>query len=114
MKTLKTNCIMCPLGCELTVKFKSAEDYEVSGNGCIRGVSYIKSEQTEPVRNISSLIRVVDGVVPVKTTKPIPKEKIGAVLEELKKINLKEPPKFGTVVINNVLNLGVDIVTIGF
>lgn len=114
MKSYKTNCIMCPLGCELSVKLDGDKILSVAGNGCHRGIKYIETEHTSPVRNISTLIKVGEGVVPVKSSLPVPKGKIDDILREISKINLKEMPKFGTIVIKNILNLNVDIVTIGF
>lgn len=110
---MRTTCIMCPLGCQLEIEEVDGE-IKVSGNTCIRGETYGKNELTNPVRTISSLIKVKDRVVPVKTTGLIPKEKIDEVLTEIGKLNLKECPKFGQVVIKNVLDLGVDIVVIGY
>ena len=39
-------CIMCPKGCRLTVD----DDLNVSGNSCVRGVTYGKQEVTDPRR----------------------------------------------------------------
>jgi len=111
---MKTTCIMCPLGCELEIVKEQSGEIKVSGNTCIRGEQYAKAEMTNPVRNISSLVRVGEKVVPVKSTASVPKEKIGEVLTEIQKINLKTFPKFGSVIIKNVLGLGIDIISIGY
>ena len=110
---MKLNCIMCPLGCELEV-VGSGENIKVSGNTCIRGETYAKNEQTRPMRAMSSLVKAGDKVVPVKTTGLVPKDKIADILNELSKVSLEVYPEFGTVVIKNVLNLGVDIISIGY
>ena len=105
---------MCPLGCELDIKkFKSGE-IKVSGHTCPRGEKYGREEVTSPMRTISTLVRVGEKVVPVKTSGPIPKDKIEEVLDEISKVNLKDTPTFGAVIIENILDLGVNIISIGF
>lgn len=111
---MKTTCIMCPLGCELDIEVLKSGEIKVSGNTCIRGEQYAKAEMTNPVRNISSLIRVGERVVPVKSSMPIPKGKIEAVLNEISKVKLTKIPPIGTVVLKNVLGLNIDIISIGY
>ena len=36
---MKTVCIMCPMGCELTIE-KVKGEIKVSGNTCLRGETY--------------------------------------------------------------------------
>lgn len=111
---IKTVCIMCPLGCELTIEQNKSE-VKVSGNTCIRGAEYGKSEILNPVRNISTLVKIKDGrVVPVKLTASIPKNKIKKCLDIIAKLNLEHYPKINDVVIKNILGLGVDVVCIGY
>ena len=100
-------CIKCPRGCLLTVDGDS-----ITGNMCPRGIDYAKEEQTNPMRIVTTLIRVNGKVVPVKTTKEVPKSKINEVLKEICKINVNET-KIGDIVLKNILELGVDIVVTG-
>ena len=109
---LKFNCIMCPLGCELSVD-KSNKQIIVTGNNCVRGKEYAQSEVTRPMRVVSSLVKYNGGVVPVKTSAPIPKELIMKCMQELGKIYLNKRPKFHSVIVKNILNTGVDIVVCG-
>ncbi len=44
-------CIVCPMGCHLTV---DTETLEVTGNTCPRGEKYGKEELTAPKRVITS------------------------------------------------------------
>ena len=65
-------CIICPRGCRLKVD----DDMNVTGNFCIRGKQYAISELTNPVRTITTSIRVNNRdelLVSVKTSQPIPK-----------------------------------------
>ena len=49
-------------------------------------------------------------VVSVKTKDPIAKDKIDAVAEKLKKIDVAAPVKIGDVALANIENTGVDLV----
>jgi len=103
-------CICCPKGCHLIV---DAEAKNVSGNGCLRGIEYGINEVTNPVRVITSTVKVENGeiaVVPVKTNKPIPKGLNFKCMKEINKVKINAPVKIGDVVIENVLGTGVDIV----
>ena len=106
------NCIMCPLGCELTV-VKNGDDIKVSGNTCLRGEMYAKNELTNPQRSVSSLVKYDGGVVPVKTNGTIPKALIDDCMAELSKIKLSKKPNYHEVVIQNVCNTGIDIIVCG-
>ena len=100
-------CIKCPRGCLLTV-----DGDNVTGNMCPRGLDYAKEEQTNPMRIVTTLIKVDNMVIPVKTSKEVPKAKINEVVKEIAGIKVKDT-KIGDVVLKNILNLGVDIVVTG-
>lgn len=101
-------CIICPRGCRLSVD----DNMNVTGNSCPRGKQYAISELTNPVRTITSSVRVnnrEDLLVSVKTSGPIPKGKIFEVMEEINKLSVAAPTRIGDVVKSNILGLGVDI-----
>lgn len=102
-------CIVCPRGCRLHVD----DDMNVTGNFCPRGKEYAISELTNPVRTITSSVKVSNRpytLVSVKTTKPVPKEKIFDVMREIDKISVEAPVRIGQVVKTKVLGLDSDIV----
>lgn len=102
-------CIVCPRGCRLHVD----DDMNVTGNFCPRGAQYAISELTNPVRTITTSIRVTNRpytLVSVKTTNPIPKQKIFDVMKEIDKITVEAPVRIGQIVKTNVLGLDSDIV----
>lgn len=102
-------CIMCPVGCTLTVE-KKGEEFIVSGNGCIRGQRYGVSEVTNPTRMVTSLVKTKNGICSVKTSNLVPKDKVFDVLSEIEKLRPKSV-KFGDVLIKNVCGLeNVDVV----
>lgn len=106
-------CIGCPRGCRLTVEEKDGE-YIVTGNTCPRGKAFAISEMTAPKRTICSTVKTVFAgcpVLPVRVSDDIPKEKIFDVMREINAVTLRERIGRGDVVIENVLGLGVDIIS---
>lgn len=108
MEKRNLTCIMCPLGCQLTV-LKDGDNITVAGNNCKRGEIFGKEEVTCPMRIVTSSVKTEKGVRACKTSKPVPKSMIFEVMKEIEKLRLKSV-KFGEVVIKNVLNTGADIV----
>jgi len=101
-------CIMCPMGCGLTVK-QDGKKISVSGNSCARGVTFAVEEMTCPMRVLTTSVKTSKGVKSCKTNKPIPKSKIFQCMKEIEKLRLKDA-KYGQVIIKNILNTGADIV----
>lgn len=104
-------CIMCPRGCHLTVD--EANDYQVSGNRCNKGVKYGKAEATNPVRVVTSTVVVADGKAPrcsVKTAEGIPKAAVKEAMLLINQVRLQAPVLIGDVVIENLLDTGIDLV----
>lgn len=101
-------CIMCPMGCHLTVK-QNGDAVEVTGNSCNRGVIFAKEEITCPKRIVTTSVKTEHGVKSCKTTTAIPKSMIFDCMKEIEKLRLKKV-KFGQVIIKNVLNTGADVV----
>ncbi len=112
MKERKLTCIVCPKGCEITVKFdKEGKIDGIEGNACKRGEVYAESECTAPVRTVTSTVRCLDGgLVSVKTSVPVPKEKIFEVMGEVNSARAENDVKIGDTVIKNVANTGSDII----
>lgn len=101
-------CIMCPMGCTLTVS-QVGEEVEVKGNGCNRGVVFAKEEISCPKRTVTTSVKTEEGQRSCKTTIPIPKELIFECVKEIEKLRLKSV-KFGDVIIKNVLGTEADVV----
>lgn len=103
-------CINCPRGCHLKV---DDETLEVTGNFCLRGKNYGISEVTAPKRTITSTVKVVDGTIDrcsIKTAAPIDKNKIFEAMELINKVEVKAPVKMHQVIIENILESGVDVI----
>ncbi|MGO1368917.1 MAG: DUF1667 domain-containing protein [Senegalia sp. (in: firmicutes)] len=116
MDTKRTTCIVCPIGCSLLIeKDKDKESgYKVSGNRCKRGEAYGIKEMTNPTRVITSTVKVRGGLLermPVKTKEAVPKEKINEIMKKINNVTLQAPINVGDVVIENICNTGVNIVS---
>lgn len=108
---MKTICIMCPMGCSLDIN-RVGEEVIVKGNHCKRGEIYGRQEFIAPKRIVTSLIKLEGGgVVSVKTSDLIDKSKIFDILNAIKDIKLKSPVMVGDIVVENILDTGVDIIT---
>lgn len=104
-------CITCPKGCHLSVDEENG--YKVTGNSCPRGEIYGRNELQHPVRVITSTVKIEGAAVPrlpVKTDKPLPKEKMFACMHLLDDITAQSPIKVGTVLAENILGTDVSIV----
>lgn len=104
-------CITCPKGCHLSVDEENG--YKVTGNGCPRGEIYGRNELQHPVRVITSTVRIEGAEVPrlpVKTDKPLPKEKMFECMALLDSITAKSPVRVGAVLAENILGTDVNIV----
>ena len=116
LKSLHTRhltCIVCPLGCSITVKLKGIEVIGVDGNTCAKGEAYARDEVLHPKRTLTSSVLVIGGswpLVSVRTSGPIPKAKIVAVMKAIKAKMVKAPVKMGAVLIKNVSGTRVDII----
>lgn len=103
-------CLSCPMGCKLTV---DTETKKVSGNRCPRGEKYGLNEITNPVRIITSTIKVENGkqpLVSVKTSSAIKKNLNFECMKIINKTVAKAPIKIGDIIIKNVLNTGANII----
>ncbi|MGN0467584.1 MAG: DUF1667 domain-containing protein [Acutalibacteraceae bacterium] len=107
-------CVSCPIGCPITVELDDAGKVtKVTGNTCKRGEKYAVSECTNPVRMLTSTMKVNGGilpVVPVRTSAPIPKGKMFECMKAINNEVVDAPVKMGDVLICNVCDTGVDII----
>lgn len=110
----KLICISCPKGCTLEVTLDGETIVKVEGESCKQGFDYVKGEILDPRRMIASTVRVKNGfhpLVPVYSAEPVPKPMIKEVLEKLREVELTAPVEQGTIVLENILGSGVNIIT---
>ncbi len=107
-------CVTCPVGCNLTVVLDGDEIVEVRGAGCRRGEDFVREELTDPRRMLASTVRVAGGqypLVPVRSVEPLPKALLLPTARLLRRVVLRAPVAEHQVVVKDVLNSGVSIVT---
>lgn len=107
-------CIVCPIGCKILVRTDGKHIKNLDGNKCKRGIDYAEHEALDPRRMLTTSVLVNGGkwpLVSVKSSKPIPKEKMFQVLKEIKKTKIKAPIKSGQKILKNVSNTEIDILT---
>ena len=99
--TRTITCIVCPRGCVMTAEVNGTE-VKVTGNACPRGQEHAVGECTNPVRTLTSIVRVSnreDTMVSVKTDSPIPKGKLFEAMERIRAMTVEAPVKIGDVIL---------------
>lgn len=112
MANKEITCICCPLGCTLIIN-REGDEIQVTGNKCPRGKKYAIEEMTAPKRIITSTVKITGGAHPVlavKTSAPIPKEKIMEIMDILSDVAVTAPIKIGDVIVKNVAETGTNII----
>ena len=106
-------CIVCPKGCQLKVELDDNKKVlSVEGHTCKRGEVYAMNECTAPTRVVTSTAPIAGGgVVPVKTNGAIPKELMFECVKLINEVRVSPDAPIGSVIIANVLNTGIDVVT---
>ena len=106
-------CIICPIGCEMTIHHKEGIITKIEGHQCKKGIGYAKEELFDPKRTLTTTVMVKGGQLPlvsVKTKVPIPKGKLFEAMDALSKVEVSAPVKIGDVLVENVMGLDADIV----
>ena len=106
-------CIECPKGCFLSVDVEDGKVVSISGNECPKGNKHAISEVENPVRILTSTV-LSQGLslkmIPVRTDGPVPKAALQKAVAEIKRIRVRHPVQVGTVIVEDFLNLGTNLV----
>ena len=103
-------CVVCPRGCAMVAEIEG-DQITVTGNACPRGEAHAIGECTNPVRSLTSIIRVSnreDPMVSVKSASPVPKGKMFEIMELIRVASVEAPVAIGDVILSDVF--GTDIV----
>jgi len=108
-------CIVCPIGCSLTVNEDPSGNLSVTGNRCLRGQAYAMEEVRAPKRTVTATCRIDKDAasvkrIPVKTASPCPREQIPALLDDIYKLKVALPVKTGDVLIEDWKGEGINVV----
>lgn len=97
-------CVVCPRGCLLTAEV-SGDQVTVTGHACPRGEKHAVAECINPVRSLTSIVRVSnreDTMVSVKSADPVSKGKMFEIMELIRNASVAAPVHIGDVVLDDV------------
>lgn len=108
-------CIVCPMGCHCSIEEDATapKGYKVTGITCKRGEDYAIKEITEPTRLLTSTIRISGAKLPrlpVRTSGPIPKERIHECMGLINQLKAEHPVAMGQVLIQDLFGTGVNLI----
>jgi CxxC motif-containing protein len=106
-------CIACPQGCTLTVEHGPKAIVSITGNGCKRGIPYAEAEIFHPERLVTTTVRIAGAAIPllpVKTSRAVPKGEVPAVLAELTRLHVQAPIAAGDILLRDIGGTGADVV----
>lgn len=104
-------CTVCPRGCRIFVDGDTT--LSIEGYGCKRGLTYAEAEYTNPVRILTTTVKVAgkdNGLLPVRSEKPLPKAKLFDCMEVLKVATARLPVKRYDIIVEDICGTGVNIV----
>lgn len=102
-------CPLCPNGCEVTLQGDT-----VTGNRCERGAAFAMQEREEPMRMLTTTVRMTDGLKPlvaVRSTKPIRKCDLMRVTARLREARIAAPVVAGEVLYKDIDSNGTDLIS---
>ena len=106
-------CTVCPRGCHVIVDGDGKNVVSMEGYGCKRGLTYAEAEYSNPVRILTTTVKVEgkeNELLPVRSAVPVPQGKLFECMEVVKKTSVKLPVKRYDVIIKDICGTGVDIV----
>ena len=111
--TKEVICIMCPMGCRITVHLEGQEVKQVEGERCKKGVTYAQQEVFFPGRILTTTVTTDNPempLLPVRSNKAIPRERLIDCMKHISEQSVKGSVELGQIVIENILGLGADII----
>lgn len=110
MESKSLICVNCPMGCLVTVTLENGVILSVQGNTCPKGEIYARSECIDPMRILTSTIRIENAplrVLPVISEKEIPLRKVFEAMEQIKTLSVKAPIHCGQVLCEDLAHTGI-------
>ena len=104
-------CIVCPRSCHIRIE-KVEDGWSMEGNQCKRGETYAINEMTEPMRMLTTTVRIIGAVLnrmPVISNGEIPKASIQKALKELYDLTIIAPVTCDQVVWEDLAGTGVSV-----
>lgn len=115
MDKIIKKCKVCPIGCQLIISenINEPSGFTVEGNSCSRGKDFAIQKMTNPKKVLTGKVIIKNGNIkhlPVKTTAPVPKNKVEDCFKVINSTEVSAPVKKGDIIIKNILGLGIDVV----
>ena len=89
-------CLVCPKSCLLSL---------TENNGCARGLEFAKKELTDPERMLTSTMRLDRGVLPlvsVRSDRPVKKNELRALIQQLDSMVVPAPVSSGQILVSGL------------
>ena len=109
----KMTCIVCPTGCQLEVSTGADGAVRITGSHCRRGEEYGKNEILNPIRVLTTTVRIKGGslpLLPVRSATAIPKELLDKAMAVLANVEIQAPVHTGDVVVADLLGTDIDVI----
>ena len=106
-------CTGCPRGCRIEAVGAGDTVETVTGYTCKRGLEYASAEYAHPVRILTTTVKmknIENDLLPIRSAKPLPKEKLFACMDVIRKTVVKVPVVCHDVVISNICDTGIDMI----
>ena len=91
-------CICCPNGCALLPKQGEDGTLQIKGALCPRGVNYAIGELSDPMRTLTTTVRIDNArypLLPVHSREPVKKGELPRLVKELRDVRLTAPIRCG-------------------
>lgn len=106
-------CVVCPIGCEIDVVHEGGKIISMEGNKCEKSVEFVSQELIEPMRILTTTVRIQGSrwpVVPVRTDRAVPKRLFPRIMKRLRLVELQAPVNMLDVVLRDILRTGANII----
>jgi len=106
-------CIVCPIGCRMSVNRVAGGGIEVSGNRCKRGAAYANEEFRDPRRVVTGTCAISGAVsarLPVRSSQGVPIDDLAPFLKAMYDLRLNAPVNRGAVIAKDLGSTGIDLV----
>jgi CxxC motif-containing protein len=106
-------CVVCPIGCEIDVVHEGSTIVSMEGNKCEKSVEFVTQELIEPMRILTTTVRIQGSrwpVVPVRTDRAVPKRLFPRIMKRLRLVELQAPVNMLDVVLRDILHTGANVI----
>lgn len=106
-------CIICPLGCLITIHSEDHNIQSIEGARCAKGITYVTNEFHQPMRTVTSTIPVRAGNrlrVSVRTDGDVPKDQMFDVMQVIHQMELTAPITIGEVLCHNIAHTNTNLI----